>query len=49
MWRRLQQALWRLWGRPQRDRTEGPLTNDRAHFWAEVRQGQREAESNSRP
>lgn len=49
MWRRLQHALQRLWGRSQKGRAESRMTHDRARFWAEVRQGQREAEANSRP
>jgi len=49
MWRRLHDALRRLWRRSRRARDEGRLTEDRARFWAEVRQGEREAEDNSRP
>jgi hypothetical protein len=49
MWRRLNDALRRLWRRSQRGRAESRLADDRARFWAEVRQGQREAEDNSRP
>lgn len=49
MWRRLHDMLRRLWCRPQRGDAESRLAHDRARFWAEVRQGQREAEANSRP
>ena len=49
MWRPLYRALRRLWRRSQRGQTESRLIQDRARFWAEVRQGQREAEANSRP
>jgi len=49
MWKRLQNALRRLWRRSQGGRAEGRVADDRARFWAEVRRGQREAESNSRP
>jgi hypothetical protein len=49
MWSRLNDALRRLWLRSQRGRAESRLADDRARFWAEVRQGQREAEANSRP
>jgi hypothetical protein len=48
MWARLHHALRRLWRRSQRGETESRLTDDRARFWAEVREGQREAETNSR-
>ena len=48
MWRRLHDALRRLWPWSQKDRAGSRSTHDRARFWAEVRQGQREAEANSR-
>jgi hypothetical protein len=49
MWRRLHDALRRLWRRSHRGRAEGRVAHDRARFWAEVRRGEREAEANSRP
>jgi hypothetical protein len=49
MWRRLHHALRRLWRRPRTGRAESRLAHDRARFWAEVREGEREAEVNSRP
>jgi hypothetical protein len=49
MWKRLRQALWRLWRGAQRDPGELQEAEARAHFWAEVREGQREAEARSRP
>lgn len=57
MWRRLHDALRRLWRRSRSGPTDSPtespterrLAHDRARFWAEVRQGEREAEANSRP
>ena len=48
MWKRLHHALRRLWRRPREDYASG-AANDRARFWAEVREGQREAETNARP
>jgi hypothetical protein len=49
MWRGLHDALRRLWRRSRRGRAERLLADDRARFWAEVRQGEREAEANSDP
>ena len=49
MWKRLRRALWRLWQRSQRDPEERQAAKARARFWAEVREGQREAEAHSRP
>jgi hypothetical protein len=42
-------AFGRLWRGSQRGRADHRVTRERARFWAEVRQGQREAESNSHP
>ena len=49
MWKRLRHALWRLWQRSQSDPDEHRAAKARARFWAEVREGQREAEARSRP
>jgi hypothetical protein len=49
MWKRLRYALSRFWGRSQRDPGERRAAKARARFWAEVREGQREAEARSRP
>jgi hypothetical protein len=49
MWKRLRHALWRLWRQPQRGPGERRAEKARARFWAEVREGQREAEALSRP
>jgi hypothetical protein len=49
MWKRLCNALGRLARRPQNDSGERRVVAERARFWKEVREGQREAEANSRP
>jgi hypothetical protein len=49
MWKRLRQTLWRLWRRSPGDPGELRTAEARARFWAEVREGQREAEARSRP
>ena len=49
MWKRLRYALSRLWRRSQSDSGERRVAKERARFWAEVREGQREAEAHSRP
>jgi hypothetical protein len=49
MWSRLYHAAWRLWRQSQRGAVERRVAKARARFWAEVREGQREAESHSRP
>jgi hypothetical protein len=49
MWKRLRQALRRLWQRSQRSPGERRAAKARARFWDEVRDGQREAEAHSRP
>jgi len=43
MWRGLRHGLWRLWRRSQKGREERRTLKARARFWAEVREGQREA------
>ena len=49
MWKRLRHALWRLWRPSQGGPGERRVAEARARFWAEVREGQREAEARSRP
>jgi hypothetical protein len=49
MWKRLRLALECLWRRSQRANGELRAARARARFWAEVREGQREAEADSRP
>lgn len=49
MWKRLRYALSLLWRRSQRDPGERGVAKARARFWAEVREGQREAAARSRP
>jgi hypothetical protein len=49
MWKRLRHALWRLWRRSKRGPEERRAAKARARFWAEVREGEREAEAHSRP
>ena len=49
MWNRLKYALWRLRRRSQRSSRERRAAKARARFWAEVREGEREAEARSRP
>jgi hypothetical protein len=48
MWQRLRHALWRLWRWSQKSPTERRAAEARARFWAEMREGQREAEAHSR-
>ena len=48
MWKRLKYALWRLRRRSQRSSRERRAAKARARFWAEVREGEREAEARSR-
>ena len=48
MLKRLRHALWRLWRRSRRGPDERRAAMARARFWAEVREGQREAEAQSR-
>ena len=49
MWKRLRQALGRLWRRSKEGPDERRVAKERARFWAEMREGQREAEARSRP
>lgn len=49
MWKRLHRALQALRRRLRRGPDERRAEEARARFWAEVREGQREAESESRP
>jgi hypothetical protein len=48
MWRSLRQVLTRLWRWSQKDHAERRAAKARARFWAEVREGEREAEARSR-
>lgn len=48
MWKRLRHALWRVWRRSQQSPGERQVAKARARFWAEMREGQREAEAHSR-
>jgi len=41
--------LARLWQSPQKSSAEQRAAAVRARFWAEVREGQREAKARSRP
>lgn len=47
MWDSLCQMLARLWRRPQQSSEERRVAKARERFWAEVREGEREAEANS--
>ena len=49
MWSDLRQRLERLWQWSQKSRAERRAAEVRARFWAEVREGQHEAEGQSRP
>jgi hypothetical protein len=49
MWKPLRHALWRLWRWFQKSPAERRAAKARARFWAEMREGQREAEAHSRP
>jgi len=48
MWKRLCQALWRLWQQSQGGAEERRTAKARARYWAEVREGEREARAHSR-
>jgi hypothetical protein len=48
MWKRLRDALRLLWRGSQRGSDERRATKECARFWAEVREGQREAGAHSR-
>jgi hypothetical protein len=49
MWKRLREALQRLWRSSQGGFDERRTARERARFWAEVREGQREAEERGGP
>jgi hypothetical protein len=49
MWSRLHDALARLWRWSRRTRDERPTNEAREHFWAELREGEREAEARVHP
>lgn len=49
LWLQLRRALISLWHGLQRGRKERRSAEARARFWAELREGEREAESRSRP
>jgi hypothetical protein len=48
MWKRLRHVLSRLMRRSQRGRDERRVAATRARFWAELREGEREAEARMR-
>ncbi len=49
MWKNLlRRALGRFWQWSQKDAVERRAAEARARFWAEVREGEREAEAHSR-
>jgi hypothetical protein len=45
MWKRLRDALSFLWQESQKSPGEHRAAKERARFWAEARDGQREAEA----
>jgi hypothetical protein len=47
MWDRLREMLARLWQSPQKSSDERRLIKERERFWAEVHEGEREAEAKS--
>jgi hypothetical protein len=49
MWRGLRQMLARLWRWSKKSPAERRTARTRTRFWAELREGEREAESRSRP
>jgi len=49
MWKRLRDGLRRLWRPSQGSFDERRTAKARARFWAEVREGQREAAERPRP
>jgi hypothetical protein len=49
MWKRLVEALGRLWQWSKQSPAERRAARVRARFWADLRAGQREAEARSRP
>jgi len=48
-WKRLREALSWLWRWSQRGRNERRVVKARARFWAEVHEGEREAEARLHP
>jgi hypothetical protein len=49
MWDRVREMLARLWRRPQQGAEERRVIKARERFWAEVREGEHEAEVKSSP
>jgi hypothetical protein len=47
MWESLRQMLVRLWRRPQQSSEERRVLKERERFWAELHEGEREAEARS--
>jgi hypothetical protein len=47
MWDSLRQMLADLWRHPQQSSKERRVIEERERFWAEVREGEREAEASS--
>jgi hypothetical protein len=47
MWESLRQMLVHLWRRPQQSSKEQRVMKERERFWAELREGEREAEDRS--
>jgi hypothetical protein len=47
MWESLRQLLANLWQRPQQSSKERRTIDARERFWAEAREGEREADANS--
>ena len=48
MWNRLRPLLTGLWRRLRKGHDERRVARERTRFWAEVREGQREAEAHLR-
>ncbi len=48
MWERIRQLLTRIFGSSQEDSEAREVDETRARFWAELREGEREAEAKSR-
>jgi hypothetical protein len=49
MWNEFREMLVRLWQWSQKSAADRRLAKARARFWAEVREGEREAEARLRP
>jgi hypothetical protein len=47
MWEELRQILANLWRRPQEGSEQRRVIKERERFWADVREGEREAEARS--